>query len=107
MNPGAFRHRIRIWDRGEKKDVQGYLNPEKKLLYTCRARRADASNREVWEGYAAKVRNIVNFQLRPVENVRPGMWVEFEGQWHEIVAVQRGSYLNAPMTLKTVLKEAI
>lgn len=107
MNPGQMRHEIQIWERGETKDEHGYLNPDKKLIHACRARRADASSREVWEGYAAKVRNIVNFSIRPAEGIRPGMWVACDGMWHEIIAVQRGTWLNAPMTLKTVCKEAI
>jgi EamA domain-containing membrane protein RarD len=28
-------------------------------------------------------------------------------KWHEIIAVQHGSYLGAAMTLKTICKEAI
>ena len=108
MNPGQMRHWIEIWDRGEKKDAHGYLNPEETLIHSCRARRADGSNREVWEGYAAKVRSIVNFSIRPVKKgIRPGMWVQCEGEWHEIVAIQRGTHLGAAMVLKTAVKEAI
>ena len=107
MNPGAMRDTIRIYSRGDRKDASGYFNPERQLICQVRARRADATTREVWEAYAAKTRNIVNFQIRPRADLKSGMWVECGGQWHEIIAVQRGSYLCAPMTLKTVLKEAI
>lgn len=107
MNPGAMKESIRIYSRGDRKDASGYFNPEKQLICEVRARRADATTREVWEGYAAKVRNIVNFQIRPRKGLKAGMWVECDGLWHEIIAIQHGSYLCAPMTLKTICKEAI
>lgn len=107
MNPGAMKEIIRIYSRGDRKDASGFFNPEKALICEVRARRADATTREVWEAYAAKTRNIVNFQIRPRQDLKVGMWVEWAGQWHEIIAVQHGSYLCAPMTLKTICKEAI
>ena len=107
MNPGAMRETIRIYSRGDEMQKNGYFSPQKKLICEIRAQRADAMTREVWEAYTAKVRNIVNFRIRPREGLCPGMWVEWKGQWHEIIAVQHGSYLGAPMLLKTICKEAI
>lgn len=107
MNPGALRETIRIYARGDSLQKSGYCNAEKTLICEIRAQRSDATTREIWEGYAAKVRNIVNFRIRPREGILPGMWVEWKGQWHEIIAVQHGSYLGAAMTLKTICKEAI
>ena len=107
MNPGAFRETIRIWSRGDKQLQSGFFAQEKQLICTMRAGRADATVREVWEAFAAKTRNVVNFYIRPMAGIKAGMWVEWQGQWHEIISVQHGRYLNAPMTLKTICKEAI
>lgn len=107
MNPGQLREAIEIWERGDRKDKAGYLAPHERKLFTLRARRTAASSREVWEAYAAKTRNVVNFQIRPREGIRPGMWVRHGGMWYEIIAVQPGSWINAPMTIKTTCKEAI
>lgn len=107
MNPGAMRHTIRIWSRGDKQQKSGFFAQERQLICTIRARRVDATVREVWEAFAAKTRNVVNFYIRPAPGIREGMWVECDGQWHEIISIQRGSHLSAAMVLKTICKEAI
>lgn len=107
MNPGGMRETISIWSRGDIMLTSGFAGEEKELICRIRARRADASAREVWEAFAAKTRNVVNFYIRPRAGLKTGMWVECSGQWHEIISVQRGSYLGAPMVLKTICKEAI
>lgn len=107
MNPGRMRDKISIWARGDKQQKSGYYTQERQLICTIRARRADATTREVWEAFAAKTRNVVNFYIRPMQGIKPGMWVECNEQWHEIIGIQHGSYLTAPMVLKTICKELI
>lgn len=107
MNPGTMRHVITIWSRGDEQRKNGFFGQERQKICVIRARRADATSREAWEAYAAKVTSVVNFTIRPCALIKKGMWVECEGQWHEIVGIQRGTGISLAWTLKTICKEAI
>ena len=106
MNPGALKHKINILDKTASQAESGYVDPSPAVLCTVRARRTDAATREVWEAYAAKARNIVNFEIRARKGIETGMQVEYGGQLHEIIAVQRIAGAPPRMILKTTLKEA-
>lgn len=106
MNPGALKQKINILARNGSQTEGGYVNPDPALVCCVRARRADASSREVWEAYAAKARNIVNWEIRARDDIETGMLVECGGQLHEIIAVQRPGGAPPRMILKTTLKEA-
>ena len=107
MNPGLLNTKIKIYDRGEQLGSNGYSTPEKRLVCTLRARRTDATTREVWEARAAKTRNVVNFECRRRSDIRVGMWVECGGQEHEIIALQQVGGIPGSLIIKTTLKEAI
>lgn len=106
MNPGTLREPISIYDRHDTVKANGYTEQTDTLICSCRASRLDASTREVWEAYAAKAKNVVNWTIRAREAVRVGHWVVWKGQWHEIIAVQRPDGLPRMMILKTTLKNA-
>lgn len=106
MNPGILRENISIYDRHNTVKANGYTERTDTLICSCRAARADASTREVWEAYAAKAQNVVNWTIRAREAVRVGHWVVWKGQWHEIIAVQRPPSRPPVMILKTTLKNA-
>lgn len=107
MNPGMLRETIEIYDRGDETQEDGYFSGEPKLLCTLRAHRTYAGGgRELWEGDAAKMYSQVSFLIRPREGLRAGMLVKCEGQWHEIMSVQKPATRSGAMTLRTMLKEA-
>ena len=106
MNPGALRENISIFDRRGTLQENGYTSRADTLICACRAARADANTREIWEAYAAKAQSIVNWTIRAREGVRVGHWVAWKGQWHEIIAVQRPASRPPVMILKTILKNA-
>lgn len=106
MNAGAMKASITIWAEANTQNGTGFSSVVRTKVHACRARRLDASTREIWEAYAAKARNIVNFEIRYHEGIRVGHWVECGGQRYEIIAVQRPEGLPRRMILKTVLKEA-
>lgn len=106
MNPGAMKTRVEIWQEENTQAASGFSSVTRTLVHACRARRLDASTREVWEAYAAKARNVVNFEIRFHDGIRVGHWVECGGQKYEIIAVQRPEGLPRRMILKTTLKEA-
>lgn len=106
MNPGAMRKEITIVERLDTKNASGFTVRVDTPICTCRAKRTDATTREIWAAYAAKAQNIVNWEIRARENVRVGHWVVWKNQWHEIIAVQRPEGLPPVMILKTTLKQA-
>lgn len=106
MNPGALRSLITIYEKGDEQQATGYTAKNPAVVGVCRARRYDASTREVWEAYVAKARNVVNFEIRCRSGIRVGQIVEWCEQAYEIIAVQRPDGLPRRMILKTVLKEA-
>ena len=107
MNVGKFRDTISVYSRGYTAGSEGYASQEKTLVCTVPARRYDAGTREVWEAYAASMRNVVNFEIRPRTDVHSGMWVLCSGLWHEIIAVQRTGEAPGCMILKTTLREVV
>lgn len=106
MNPATLRETIVIWEKGDEKQPSGYTKRDSRPVCTLKASRADASTREIWEAMAAKTRGIVNWTARWVDGLRPGMWVVWKDQWHEIIAVQGPIGMPRRMVLKTVLKDA-
>lgn len=107
MNPGSMRYTLSIYKRGNTQNTNGYGSGEKTLIKTIRGERIDAGTREIWEAEAAKIRNVVNFHVRPCPGIQEGMWLECDGQWHEIIAIQRGKTPYSTWTIKTTRKTAI
>lgn len=108
MNPGLLRHEITIYRLTGALDEGGYYNGEdREKVCTVRASVRDASAREIYDAYAAKVLGVVNFRIRPRAGLVPGMLVSCEGVEYEILAVQRGSTIGSVMTLKTRMREAV
>ena len=105
MNPGAMKQTITVYEKAESRNATGYMDRQLAPLFSVRARRYDAGTREIWAAYAAKARNVVNFEIRYREGLRVGQIVRCQGQDHEIIAVQRMDELPARIVLKTVLKE--
>ncbi len=106
MNTGALKCVIDIYSKNAAQQDNGYIDPEPEKLCTVRARRMDASTREVWEAYAAKAKNIVNWEMRYRDGVEVGQTVSHQGAEYEIIAVQRPAGVPRRMILKTTLKEA-
>ncbi len=106
MNAGALRSRIRIYAPETRETPGGYVERDLAPVWECRARRTDATTREIWEASAAQARNIVNFEIRFHAGIKTGMIVRCAGADHTIIAVQRPEGLPRRMILKTTLKEA-
>lgn len=107
MNPGGMKCLITVYSRGTAQEESGYMNTHRAPVCAVRARRTDAGTREIWEAYAAKARNVVNFEIRPRTDIRVGMWIECEGKTFEIIALQRVGGVPGSMIVKTKLEEAI
>ena len=101
-----MKYRIRVYEKTNAQNATGFMIKNETPVHACRARRLDATTREVWEAMAAKERGIVNFEIRYHAGIRVGQWVECAGQIHEIIAVQRPEGLPKRMILKTTLKES-
>ena len=106
MNPGAMRDTLLIFDRRGSQAANGYVAAEEKPLFVIRARRTWVSDREIWAAYAAQVKSVLSWEARYREGIRPGMWVLWQGQWHEIIAVQQPPGIPKRMILKTAQKQA-
>lgn len=107
MNSGALKYVIDIYGKAGTQNASGYIGGEPgKLFSGIRAKRMDASTREVWEAAAAKAKNIVNWEIRYREGVAVGQIVKNKGNSYEIIAVQRPEGVPRRMILKTTLKEA-
>lgn len=100
-----MKQSITVYEKGDAQNPSGYMDRQLAPVCTVRARRYDAGTREVWAAYAAKARNVVNFEIRYREGLRVGQIVRCQGQDHEIIAVQRMDELPPRIVLKTVLKE--
>lgn len=100
-----MKQSITVYEKGDAQNPSGYMDRQLVPVCTVRARRYDAGTREVWAAYAAKARNVVNFEIRYREGLRVGQIVRCQGQDHEIIAVQRMDELPPRIVLKTVLKE--
>ena len=106
MNAGTLKYVIDIYGKNGSQLASGYVDPDPVKLFTVRANRMDASTREIWEAYAAKAKNIVNWEIRYKDGIEVGQYVEHKGSRYEIIAVQRPAGLPHRMILKTTLKEA-
>ena len=107
MNTGALKYVIDIYAKGGTQNGSGYVGGAPALLFSgVRAKRADASTREVWEAYAAKAKNIVNWKIRHRDGIEVGQIVQHKGDRYEIIAVQPLGGVPRWMILKTTLKEA-
>lgn len=106
MNPGAMKARITIWDRGNAQQASGYTAQTPSPVCSCRARAWPAGTREVWEAYAAKARNVMNFEIRWRENICVGQMLEYRNQEYEIISASPPMGLPPVRRIKAVLKEA-
>ena len=106
MNPGAMRDTLLIFARRGSQATNGYVVADEKPLFVLRARRAWVSDKEVWEAYAAQAKSVLNWETRYRAGIRAGMWVLWQGQWQEIIAVQLPPGIPRRMILKTAQKQA-
>lgn len=106
MNPGAMRETLLIYARRGSQNQTGYVAADENPLFRLKAKPAYVNSREVWEAYAAQVKSVNNWETRYREGVRVGMWVLWQAQWHEIIAVSPPLGNPARMIIKTAQKAA-
>ncbi|MBO4794292.1 MAG: head-tail adaptor protein [Deltaproteobacteria bacterium] len=106
MNPGAMRDSLPIYARRSVQNESGYAQAQETLVCVLRGRRAWVNDREIWEAHAAQAKSVITWECRYHKDVRPGLWVKWQGQWQEIIAVQLPPGVPLRMILKTAQKQA-
>ena len=104
---GDLRHRIIIGRTATMTNENGYPLESDTFICQVWASARDAGYREFFEAAAGNLEDVVNFAIRYIPDVEPGMWVEFEGQRREIVQVNGFDHIRDFLLLKTARRKAV
>ena len=82
-HPGILRHRVEIGYTVNTINENGYPEPKDVVVCCVWASAVDAGNQSYRAADAMNTEAVVNFTIRYRRDIKPGMWVLFNGEkWH-------------------------
>lgn len=106
-HPGDLRHRIQIGYTENTVNENGY--PEEKDVILCKvwASAIDAGNQHYRAADVMNTEAVINFTIRYRKDVKPGMWVKFNGKKWIISTLGEYSFKRTYLCLKASLAEGV
>ena len=105
--PGDLRHRITIGYTERETNANGFQEPHDVVLCKVWASADDAGENDIVAADARNLTDIINFTIRYREDVKVGMWVEFEGKRRTITSLGNYSFKKEWLGMKTACEKAV
>ena len=106
-HPGDLRHLVEIGYTENRINENGY--PEETDIVLCKVWSAvtDAGNQHYRSADVMNTEAVVNFTIRYRPDVKPGMWVLFNGEKWEISTLGEYAYTKAYLGLKASVAKGV
>ena len=106
-HPGDLKHRVDIGYTESAANENGY--PEEHDVIVCRvwASATDAGNQHYRSAYVMNTEAVINFTIRYRPDIKPGMWVLFQGKKWYISTLGEYSFQKTYLGLKASIAEGV
>lgn len=106
-HPGDLRHRIQIGYTKNTINENGYPESEDVILCKVWASAIDAGNQHYRAADVMNTEAVINFTIRYRKDVKPGMWIRFQGKKWNISTLGEYSFKRTYLGLKASLAEGV
>ena len=106
-HPGDLRHLVEIGYTENAVNTNGY--PEPTDVIVCRAWAAvvDAGNQHYRAADVMNTEAVINFTIRYRADIKPGMWVKFQGEKWVIFTLGEYSFRHTYLGLKASIAKGV
>ncbi|MEE3469022.1 MAG: phage head closure protein, partial [Eubacterium sp.] len=102
-HPGELRHKIEIGYTENTINENGYPAPTDVVVCRVWAAVTDAGNQHYRAADVMNTEAVINFTIRYREDIKPGMWVRFQGDKWNISTLGEYSFKRTYLGLKASL----
>ncbi len=106
-HPGDLKHRIQIGYTENTINENGYPEARDIILCTVWASAIDAGNQHYRSADTMNTEQVVNFTIRFRKDVKPGMWVLFEGEKWVISILGQYAFNKQYLGLKASVQKGV
>ena len=106
-HPGALRHRIEIGYTENEINPNGYPQPVDKVVCRVWAAVVDAGNQHYRAADVMNTEAVINFTIRYRSDIKPGMWVRFQGDKWNISTLGEYSFKRTYLGLKASIAKGV
>ena len=99
-HPGDLRHMIEIGYTENQINENGYPEPTDVVVCRVWAAVTDAGNQHYRSADVMNTEAVINFTIRYREDIKPGMWVRFQGDKWNISTLGEYSFKRTYLGLK-------
>ena len=106
-HPGDLRHRIQIGYTVNTINENGYPEPQDIIVCKTWASVVDAGNQHFRSADVVNAEGVLNFTIRWRRDVKPGMWVYFNGEKWTISTLGEYQFRRTYLGLKASLAKGV
>ena len=106
-HPGDLRHLVEIGYTENEVNEEGYPEPTDVVICKVWAAAVDAGNQHYRAADAMNTEAVINFTIRYRSDVKPGMWVRFQGEKWNISTLGEYQFKRTYLGLKATLPKGV
>ena len=106
-HPGDLRHMIEIGYTENQINENGYPEPTDVVVCRVWAAVTDAGNQHYRSADVMNTEAVINFTIRYREDIKPGMWVRFQGDKWNISTLGEYSFKRTYLGLKASIAKGV
>ena len=106
-HPGDLRHKIEIGYTENAINENGYPTPTDVVVCRVWAAVTDAGNQHYRAADVMNTEAVINFTIRYRKDIKPGMWVRFQGEKWNISTLGEYSFKRTYLGLKASLAKGV
>ena len=106
-HPGDLRHKIEIGYTENVINENGYPAPTDVIVGRVWAAVVDAGNQHYRSADVMNTEAVINFTIRYREDIKPGMWVRFQGEKWNISTLGEYSFKRTYLGLKASVAKGV
>lgn len=106
-HPGDLRHRVQIGYTENTINENGYPEPKDYIVCTTWASVVDAGNQHFRSADVVNTEGVLNFTIRWQYDVKPGMWVLFNGEKWIISTLGEYQFKRTYLGLKASIAKGV
>ena len=106
-HPGDLKHLVEIGYTENTVNENGYSEPTDTVVCRVWAAAVDAGNQHFRSADVMNTEAVINFTIRYRTDVKPGMWVRFQGEKWNISTLGEYQFKRTYLGLKATLSKGV